>query len=439
MKTLLTFLIDFQNLDNSIIRRVAGLLLLVIPAFVLNFLFLILSKQILDIKGFGIFYTALSIVNIFHAPSVVSNLFFSKNITTALSSGGYISAKEQYLAYIRFIVKVGGSICISLVGLMFVFGNLIAVESLLLIVLIPVTIFSTYLFESLRAFFQGVKKFKLFGCVTFAWSIARLLLGIGGFIIVGLVWSGLLGIAIGGFLIFIAGYVYIIYPDFRLLKLKKPKAKYHSNLFLFSLSYGVFILLMYLDILTAYLTLGRLELGLYSSFCILSKSIILFSNPVINVFFPVVVEQKINKKIDKKSVNKTFFISFLMSFGPVLLISFFSEPVSTHLLDLKSTNLWALRGVVASAVPVCLIRVLVVLQLARGYDKHALLLIPAIILQFILLYLSDFCLEYFSWSFVILCWFVLFYYSILCFKTTQLKIADMFINFITFKFIRSNY
>jgi len=400
---------------------------LIFPAYLINFIFLLVAGRLLGPHAFSIFYTAISIINILTAPAVISNLFYSKRITVDSLDAGLAGATYHLFRYIRYILIWGGLTSLALIPVITIAGSILGVESHALTLLVPLSILFIFLAESIRAFFQGLKKFWALGGYTLCWVLLRFVLGIAGIMIIGLPWAGVLGILLAALCVFGLTFYLSIKPKVRKspeFHPQRSESRENRAIITFAASYGLIVLIMYLDMLMGYLALNRSVFGMYSEACIISKSIILLTTPIIQVFFPVIVEQNAQKRIDPKTIAKSFLITFLASSTAALMAGVFAEFICREVLGMTSYNLMMFRVVVASAVPVCLLRILSLLKLAQGHNTHTLLLIPAVILQMVLLDITSENVETFAWGFTLLCWITLLYYGILCLLSKNTRSSD---------------
>lgn len=416
-----------MNLKRSIIRQSLILSFIILPAYIINFSFLIVAGRIMEINAFGIFYTSLSIVNILIGPAVILNLFFARRVTLAHIFDGTAGAIREFNFYLKYTIHWGGGASLIILGLMVVASYFIGVESSMLILTIVFTAYSIYIAETTRAAFQGLKRFVSLGIETIIWTAIRFIFGISGILIIKTVWGGLAGIAFAAIVtFFVFSYVLVNSPQITTTTSKKFSKKEgdegKQQIFLFCLSYGLLILMIYLDNLVAYLGLPRNDLGTYSSACILGKSIILFTNPIVQIFFPVMVEQNTQKGIDPITVLKTFIITLFMSCSLVVAIYLFTNFIGLSILGLKSVDPSLIRIVASSAIPLCLIRILILLQLAKGNNKQPLILVPIILTQAYFIYIFSNDMLQFAWTFMLSCWIAFSGYGLLCVPTRQVRI-----------------
>jgi O-antigen/teichoic acid export membrane protein len=404
-----------NNLTNSVVRQSALLSALILPGHMLNFLFLILAGRILGTTDFGIFYTALSITNILIAPAIILNLFFAKNITLASVSTGIDGGVQEFRQYVGFSSKFGGILCAVSMACMIVIGCFTGAESTFLMMFIAVSVYAIYMTETTRAAFQGLKRFVSLGMTTLSWTTLRFILGLAGLYFIGSAWAGLAGILAAAIIIFLSCNHILMESSTEKFKARYNKGLYESrDMLLFCSSYGLLICMIYLDNMLAYMGLDRIDLGQYSSACVLGKSIVLFTTPIVQVFFPLIIEQNKQQEIETLTILKTVLTTILLSGFAVLVICLFSNFIGTTVLGLKEFNPGVIKAVAVSSIPLCLLRIVFLVQLSRGLNQFSFFLVPALLLQTGLLYFFKDDIANFAWAFAISCMAVLVYYTLVC-------------------------
>ena len=404
-----------NNLDDSIIRRSLFLLLLVVPAYGMNFLFLIISGRLFETKAFGIFYTSLSLINILIAPTIILNLFFARRITLASIVGTH-AAMGEFRYLLKKIWQWGIRMALLVCFFMLLLSTTLHLESGLIVIMIVLTSYSVYFTESTRAVLQGLKKFTLLGIETVSWTSLRLLLGISGILLIEKPWGGLLGISFSALIIFVLFY-YLLIDKYSagMDSYDQVEAVDIKELIWFCSSYVIFICIMYLDNMVAFVTFDRLNLGIYSKACILSKSIVLLTTPIIQVFFPVMVDRNAKSQIGRVEIAKSFVLTLLMIGFIGAFVCLFPDFVAHDVLGMDEGYGKLIMVVFLSAVPLCCLRILVLLQLSRGLDKHPLLIFPLLVIQTILLFSLGSNPVQFAWVFTISCWGIFVFYGLICF------------------------
>ena len=270
---------------QSVLRRGAVLLGFTLPAAFLNLGLTYSASRILLPQGFGIFYTAVTAVNILFAPSVVLNLFFSRFVADLAARHGPKRADMTLWHISRFIGKwLGLFSLLGFVGILLL-GLVSAKFSKPTAVLIILIVYTSYLGETGRIVLQGTHRFIRLGAYTLVWMMIRFGLGLAGLWLFQTVWGGLAGIALSAPIVFLLAFG----APRRVDGAEFSKALNIKALGPFALGYGLFAALAHLDILVAYLTMPRIDLGVYSASSVLPKGLLMVSLPIVQLAFPMMV------------------------------------------------------------------------------------------------------------------------------------------------------
>jgi hypothetical protein len=403
-------------MERSVVRRALLLMGFVLPGHVLNYALLVGGTHLLGTVAFGIFYASISIINVLIAPSVILGLFIARHLVQIRAKVGTNAAIDDFRMLFRATARwgaVGAMLGLVSLGLI---GSLVGVESVVLIVLIVGTTYAIYLADVVRAGFQGLQWVVLLGVTGFAWMSARFALGMLGFAIVGTPWAGLAGVLVSG-VATCALFHYVIVrahvPDAAAAASKSPVRV--RKLAEFSASYGLFAVVMYADVLLGYLLLDRGSLGIYAASSVLPKAIIVLSMPVGQVLFPVLTSEESVGRVSPASVAKGLGLTLCLSgtAASTLLLLSHLFCAGTFAIKLCEPNLMTVLAL--SAVPICLLRVFVMIQLARGRDLHPLLL--ALPLAAWVAYLSGldaYDVHEFARVYVAFAWAALGFYVLAC-------------------------
>jgi len=171
-------------------------------------------------------------------------------------------------------------------------GQLIGVKTLHIGLLIVLGVYVFFLADSVRAVFQGLRKFVHLGITGLGLMATRFTLAITAIYVIGTAWAGLTGILLAFVLVFAVGYRFLTARGEADAATGPADMPNLVKMAPFLSSYGLLITLMYADIMQAYLGLGLVDLGRYSASSILPKAILIMTMPVIQVFFTVMVGQK---------------------------------------------------------------------------------------------------------------------------------------------------
>lgn len=381
------------------------------------------SGRILSTQAFGILYAGLSFINILVGPTVILSLFLARRITVAMTLHGMEAATSEFYAMVRYTFRFGLIVALCTLLLMLSLRSYLHVESSMLIVMIIVTTFAIYVTETTRGAFQGFKHFNTLGLETLSWMVLRFILGIAGILLIGSVWGGFLGICLAAVMIF--GIFYFVITrrtNARVSYATTWNVQELKKLGLFSFSFALFMGLMYSDVIMAYFGLNRFDLGIYSSASVLTKAIIVVTTPIIQVFFPVMVEQKASGgQLKIAQAVKSLGTTLVISVSLATVICIFPDYLAKYILGAKHYDVQVIQAIALSAIPLSVVRVFVVFQLARGRDKHPMYLLPMLIIQVVLLHIFNGSLREFAWTFAIFCWVIMVYYALLSTPKELLK------------------
>lgn len=189
--------------NQSVLRRAILLLLFTFPAAALNLAFTYTASHFLSPGDFGIFYTAITAINILFAPATVVNLFFSRFVATAFARHGKEEGKAAVATMLLVVSKwiiLASMACLALVGAAGFANDLFSPTVGTLIVVIVAT---SYFAECGRIILQGEHRFVRLGIYTLGWMTARFVFGLAGLWLFGTVWGALAGVVLSAPIIFI--------------------------------------------------------------------------------------------------------------------------------------------------------------------------------------------------------------------------------------------
>ncbi|MFC1488221.1 hypothetical protein ACFL6B_00070 [Thermodesulfobacteriota bacterium] len=404
------------RLKESVIRRAVIVVLLTMPGFVLNYALYLGAGKLLDIKEFGIFYTAISFLNFLSAPAVFVGFFYSRQITKILTFSGIAPAINEFRGIISLAQRWGGLGTIALFITLLILGHFFGVKSLILIILLVLTNYGNYLVEAVRIGFQGLQMFIWFGIASLVWMMLRFTFSMAGLYFGGSVWSGVLGILLSTIPIFFGSY-HLITRQAPVKSILVPRLSLNGRHLLKILaSFGAFATIMYIDVLQAYISMDETALGIYSASSVLPKSIIIISMPAARVLFPIMVSTQSTGQSQKKNVLKGLLLSFLLSGAGAAILILFDELFCNSSIGINSCNPALMSILACSAIPICLLRVMVLLQFARGLDWHPLLLVfpVTVYLGYVTIAMPD--TNDFAWTYLAFLCITLAIYAAACLK-----------------------
>ena len=369
-----------KNLQNSVVRRSLVVMCLVSPGFLLSYLQLYAVSRMLSLESFGALYAAISIENILFAPGTMLGFFFSREIAEALTLRDHRAALATYKSVMSWVVRWGAAAGIAFLVLLSAAGPLVHAESYALIAMICASVYTSYLVEAVRAGLQGLHRFYLLGVASLVWAVLRCSLVLAAAYFLRTAVASMGAIALAAIPIFVAAMLML-----REVPSRDETVNPFSNgsglrVIWFMGGLSLFTLLAYADVVMGYVVLGKAELGVYSASAILPKSVMLISYPIVQVFFPVVVAARVRQDVKLARVFGALGITLVIALSAAAALILFPSVVCDSRAGIKSCDVGILAVVSVSAIPICLLRILIMMQLAHGRDRHPLiLLIPALV------------------------------------------------------------
>jgi O-antigen/teichoic acid export membrane protein len=201
-------------------------------------------------------------------------------------------------------------------------GMAIGADSVLLILLIPLTALSSVLVDMIRAAFQGTLQFVWYGASWLAWCVAQFALGIAALLLLGTPWAVFFGM-LGANCLTLSCLITVVWRMGGAATKEHGAAATQSEFEVQSLrsilpfcsALGTFVLLSNADILVAYLKLPATGLGVYAASAVLPKAIVTATQPVAQVILPLATTIKgDNLKVRQallKAIGTTFVLAVL--------------------------------------------------------------------------------------------------------------------------------
>jgi hypothetical protein len=329
----------------------------------INYALLWAANHLLDSGGFGLFYTALLIINVLLSPIVAVMLVLTRRLTDA----GARQGRAQVVA-MTWRALAG---CLRALPVVILAAILLAVaawglgfEAWSIALLIPLTVLAFVVIEILSASFQSM---LLFGWQIAVWiggGVAKFGFAIAALWFMPRVWTGLAGVLVGAV---VASAAFI--PWFARASRATPAQSVAPTLDLVDewpmvVGYSVFVLLTNIDIVVGYCLLPRGELDIYAASALLPKAITMMTFAVTQVMLPVIVDQKADGLSYRRSIVKGIAMTFVLGSAgtAVLWIAapwLQATPLAIHGLDFR-----LMMTLTVAAVALGAIRVLVVVEIA---------------------------------------------------------------------------
>lgn len=371
---------------KSVVRRSSVLLLLTAPALLFNLILQVAAAGIMSVERFGIFFLSLTIANILAAPSIILSFYVAREISVLEDSAGVHRAWRMVPAMgrrvFRFGLSGGGLVFICLETLNFVRGD----ASFVLPLAIALLAASTYLVDLLRGALVGLQKFVFLGLFNFGWMGARLLFGLGAILYFNTVWAGLAGLVMAGILV-IGGFFLLAGPGSAVRQAPGAKEfaapRMGGRFVAFAVNYGGFFAIAYLDIVVGYAVLSREALGVYTASAIIPKGILTLTLPVSQVMFSSVIGET-SQRWHGGLVTRSVLITTAIMLGGGLAAHLIGDQVCGGAINIGACKPVTLSLMALGMVPIAVLRILILIQFARGADRHPYwLALPAAVFLFI--------------------------------------------------------
>src|SRR5580700_10201170 len=265
---------------HSIIRRSLVLTTFYISGHGFYYLLLLIANGMLDPTGFGRLYTGWAVLNVLVAPiSIIALLLSSYFAETNASKGpAFVSLMLARIAAIALPWTVATVLLLEV--LFYLGGRLIGVDSLALILVLPLTAVSFLGVEMVRASLQGTLRFVAYGVSWFLWCVAQCAVGAVGLLLTRSPWGCFAGMLVAN-LLTLGGLCWAVggggaaaaVPD---ATEDSPKLALYSlrRALAFCSAFVGFVLFNNADIFLAYLTLSPADLGIYTASSVLPKAIV---------------------------------------------------------------------------------------------------------------------------------------------------------------------
>src|SRR5579862_6566966 len=353
---------------HSIIRRSLVLTTFYIAGHGFYYLLLLIANAMLDPTGFGRLYTGWAVLNVLVAPiSIIALLLSSYFAETNASKGPAFVAKM--LARVAAIALPWTAATVLVLEVLFYLGGrLIGVDSLALILVLPLTAVSFLGVEMVRASLQGTLRFVAYGASWCLWCVAQCACGVLGLWLTAAPWgcfAGMLAanvLTLGGLWRAVAGdgspAAATDGPTLASYSLQRALA--------FCSAFVGFVLFNNADIFLAYLILSPSDLGIYTASSVLPKAIVTATQPVVQIILPVVISIQGEGEDTSPAVMKAIFAAFALGAAAFVVLWAGADLAcgAPHGIRFCTSPLMLLLA--AAAVPLSVIRTLVTADVAHG-------------------------------------------------------------------------
>ena len=317
-------IIGFLNKENSILRRSFLALILNFPVAVIALSLNFLASKITD--QFGIFYISLSSINIIFSGSLILNLIITE---ICIKKDGYFD-KNQYLNILGYFFTFSFAVFILFIPVSFILSKVLSFSFILIIVIIFSSLVS-YFAEIGRVFLQCKDNFFYAGIYNLVWVFIRNLTTLTILAFTNQIWLAILFFGLSSILpiLFILKFYFKNNNNFNLKYLFKFNQldNFSFNKFYFKhkkkiklfFSFIAYSILCFSDLILSYLLFDENLLNVISSSLIIPKGIIVFSIPLVHIFFVTLIK---NNKNNYQSFSKAILSVFISTLFIVIFFKY---------------------------------------------------------------------------------------------------------------------
>jgi hypothetical protein len=363
-----------RRYHSSVVRRTGILFALGLPGFGAILLVHYFGTVLLSPDDFGIFYVSTTVVSVLFSGSLVLNLHFTRFLSSVARTRDHLSAFAALRRIERAVILCGG-LC-SALGFLLLVGvaEQFGIHSRVLVLLIVLDTYTAYVADLGRTLLQSLRRAVPLGLYTSAWMLLRLLLCVAGMLAFRSASGALLGSVIAAVVIFLVVRAW----TGRVIAEAPPSAPPLPSLIALlpvALGYGLLIAFSNIDVLMGYFLLSAGELARYSASAVLPKVILVVTTPVLQMLFAMMVGAHDSAREARAVARKSAAVVFLLAAFGIGSVWLASPLVCGPDWGLRLCQPPTMGLLLLSVVPLSLLRVLVLLQFARGSDWRALWLL----------------------------------------------------------------
>lgn len=363
--------------QQSIVRRTVTLCGLVLPGFAANFFVYFFSARLLAPSQFGLFYVASTISTILFSGSNVLNAFLTRHLVHVEQGYGAKAIVPTTLRLQRSLMAIG-AVGGSVMFLLFMATReLIGVQSPVIILLVILDAYTSYLTDLGRVLLQAQRKTLSLGLYSSLWMVLRFALCIAGVLLFKTVWGAYGGTVLATTIVLLGSHLWI-------LRTRNGPSAAPLHLPVFTLlpaaaGYGLMVLVSNLDVIFGYFVLNHSDLGYYSASSVFPKAALVVITPLLQMLIPTMIGAHV-------LIRRPFHFIAAKIGGVILSLTLAGSVLVWLLSDQLCGSHWGLQlceppilgTLLFSVVPLSMLRTLVVIEFARGREVLLLwLAVPA--------------------------------------------------------------
>jgi O-antigen/teichoic acid export membrane protein len=355
---------------HSIIRRSLILSAFYISGHGFYYLLLLIANAYLDPSGFGRLYTGWAILNVLVAPISIIALLLSGYFAEANSTDGPGLVAKLLERIAAAVLPRSVAAVILLEVLFYVGGKVVGVDSLALILLLPVLALSFLAVEMVRASLQGMLRFTAYGVSWFLWCAAQCAAGAAGLVSTRSPWGCFAGMLAANLLVLgcLCWGVVERSPGAPVAGESGPTIAPYSlrRAMGFCSAFIGCVLFINADIFLAYLILDPTNLGVYTSSSVLPKAIVTATQPVVQIILPVVISIRGAGEDTSRAVTKAIVAALALGAAAFGVLWAGSDLACGSLHGIRFCNSSLLLLLAAAALPLSVVRTLITADVAHG-------------------------------------------------------------------------
>lgn len=373
--------------DSSVFRRTILLVAFIVPAFLANLFVHFFATRILTSQNFGVFYVAITLTNVLFSGSTLLHIVYTRYLIEVRQGEGPSYSIQAMLRIQRFIALWGGGLSGAIFIALLSFGKPFGIHSDLLILMVVLDTYISYLADLGRVYLQSVQKVLLLGTYTLVWMAIRLLLCLIGMKVYGTAWAVLLGSFLAGAIVFIGFQIYLKFegkPETRTI-LPLPSLRTLGSVFT---GYGFVTVISNMDIFLAYFFLTAKDVGIYSASSVFPKGVLVVMTPLIQMLFGVMINGKIAEEEFRRIVRKSFGVVVALTTVGSLFIWLTTPWTCGGVWGLHLCDARTLSVLLLTVVPLSLLRIAVVLDYVHARDHLPLWLSLPVFIFLVVLWMT---------------------------------------------------
>jgi O-antigen/teichoic acid export membrane protein len=368
-------------MKHSIIRQSLVVTTVFILGHLFNYALMISANRLLTTDVFGRLYAAISLLNVLYTPAMVLAFLFAQHFTIVFVAGGRDALVSELKHLFQKQLLIGGLVTFVAIVALLLSASALRVDALALLILVLCTALAVYWYEVLRASLQGMLAFAAYSAAWISWCAGQYVLAVIGIVLTGSAWSGIAGILLATLVMVIVLFSLITGGAGRAAHHGLPASWPPFNALRavpFVIGYGMFVLINNIDVLIAYLVLSNDNLGIYAASSVLPKAIVTATQPVSQVMLPVVAGSEQTRTVGRIAMIKAFALCAVFGAAGAAILFLGRDVVCNTRLGLRSCSSPLVMILALAAIPLGMLRVLVVANLALGRKNE--MLAPALAL-----------------------------------------------------------